>query len=336
MLYLPLQEVRDCLLRVLLSRGCPQNHAETVAVEMARNSLEGVYTHGVNRFSRLIRNIDEGIVCMDVEPVPVHTFGAIASMDGQMGLGVVNAKIAMAHALSLAKTHGMGMVALRNTNHWMRAATYGYQACETGMAAICFTNTIPNMPAWGALDARLGNNPLVLAIPSPSGDVVLDMAASQFSYGALEKARMEGRQMSVDAGYDANGDLTRDPDAVLQTQRILPMGYWKGAGLSILLDLFAGCFSLGNTTLGISRLTGEEHGLSQVFIALDYRKIAPEAESDAILRETLAYVQGSTVAPRASEVRWPGSRLAETRERNLQNGIPVDERVWASILALEK
>ena len=153
------------------------------------------------------------------------------------------------------------MVALRNTNHWMRAATYGYQACEVGMAAICFTNTIPNMPAWGALDARLGNNPLVLAIPSPSGDVVLDMAASQFSYGALEKARMEGRQMSVDAGYDANGDLTRDPDAVLQTQRILPMGYWKGAGLSILLDLFAGCFSLGNTTLGISRLSGEEHAV---------------------------------------------------------------------------
>ena len=87
----------------------------------------------------------------------------------------------------------------------------------------------------------------------------------------------------------------------------------------------------------IDRLNSDPaHGLSQVFIALDYRKIAPEAQSDAILRETLAYVQGSTVAPRASEVRWPGSRLAETRERNLQNGIPVDERVWASILALQK
>ena len=65
----------------------------------------------------------------------------------------------MHHLIGVAtqeREHGVGLVALRNTNHWMRAATYGYQACEAGMAALCFTNTQPNMPAWGATDARLG------------------------------------------------------------------------------------------------------------------------------------------------------------------------------------
>ena len=47
----------------------------------------------------------------------------------------------------------------------MRGGTYGWQAAEAGMIGICFTNTIANMPPWGGIDPRLGNNPLVIAVP---------------------------------------------------------------------------------------------------------------------------------------------------------------------------
>ncbi len=333
MLRLSFEEVKAEFQTLLVSRGLNLPHAELVASQVTRNSLEGVYTHGINRFPRLMRNIDAGIVKLNVIPERLAGFGAIERMDGQMGLGVVNASHAMARAISLAREHGIGMVTLRNTNHWMRAATYGYQACDAGMAAILFTNTLPNMPAWGAADARLGNNPLVLAIPHAQGDVVLDMAASQFSYGALELAKLEGRQMPADAGFDTQGNLTRDPAEVIRSQRILPMGYWKGAGLSLLLDLFAGCMSLGNTTLGIGKLPGDEHGLSQVFIAIHYTAMADPLEADAILRDTLAWVSASRPDDSGTAIRWPGSRMASVRERNLAQGIPVDERVWQSILS---
>lgn len=334
MLYIPFEEVREELCRVLRARGCPQAHAWKVAHEMARNSLEGVYTHGVNRFGKLVRNIDQGLVRLDVEPVETVGFGALQGMDGQLGLGVVNAWLCMERAIALAREHGVGLVALRNTNHWMRAATYGYQACEAGMAALCFTNTQPNMPAWGATDARLGNNPLTMAIPCAEAHVVLDMATSQFSYGALELAKLENRQMPVDAGFDEDGRLTRDPQAVLRSQRILPMGYWKGAGLSLLLDLFAGCLSLGNTVFGIGRLAGDEHGVSQVFMAIDYHKIAPAEQSDAILRDALDDLRQSRTDGSTGGIRWPGYRMPAIRAKNLQNGIPVDERVWENIRAL--
>lgn len=336
MLYIPYEQAQAQLSTLLQSRGCPAPHADKVALEMARNSLEGVYTHGINRFLRLIRNIDDGLVRLGVEPVEEAAFGALARMDGQLGLGVINAWRCMDKAIALARVHGMGLVALRNTNHWMRAATYGAQACDAGMAALCFTNTMPNMPAWGAVDPRLGNNPLVLALPREGGHVVLDMATSQFSYGALELASMEGRQMPVDAGFDAQGRLTRDPGEVLRTKRTLPVGYWKGSGLSQLLDLFAGCLSLGNTTLGVGRLPGDEHGLSQVFIAIDYGKVADPALSAAILDEQLRYVEQSVPDGSGKPVRWPGSRVPETRARNLAQGIPVDERVWDAIVALRK
>ena len=240
---LPFEEVKACLCQVLAGRGCPEKKAEKVAHEMARNSLEGVYTHGINRFARLIRNIDEGIVRPGAEPEVTVRMGAMEQVDGHLGLGITNAWFSMEEAVKLAKSYGIGLVALRNTNHWMRAATYGYQACDAGMAAVCFTNTMPNMPTWGAVDSRIGNNPLVFAFPRREGHLITDMAMSQFSYGALELARLQGRQMAIDAGFDTAGNLTRDPDSVIKSQRILPTGYWKGAALSFMLDIFAGVLS---------------------------------------------------------------------------------------------
>ena len=334
MIRIPFEDVRLEFRRVLLTRDCPAEKADKVSREMARNSLEGVYTHGVNRFARLIRNIDEGIVRVDVMPTVVNAFGAIENCDGHLGLGIVNASWAMDRSIHLAGQHGIGLVALRNTNHWLRAATYGYQAVDAGMAAICFGNTMPNMPAWGAVDSRIGNNPVTLAFPGPRGAVIVDMAMSQFSYGTLELALLDGKQMPVDAGFDVQGRLTRDPAQVIASRRPLQAGYWKGSGLSFLLDVFASCISLGNSVCAIGRLPGDEHGLSQVFIAVHYRSIAPEKEADAILEDSLEDLLRSEKDKSTDRITWPGLRAIETREKNLAQGIPVDERVWTEIRAL--
>lgn len=327
-------EVKSTLSQVLMAHGCAQEQADEVAYEMARNSLEGIYTHGINRFARLVRNIDEGIVKPGMMPVRIGGFGAIENYDGGLGLGITNARICMARAMELACVHGIGLVALRNTNHWLRAATYGYQACDGGMAAMCFTNTIPNMPTWGATDSRIGNNPLVFAFPRKQGHVVVDMAMSQFSYGARELARLENRQMPVDAGFDMQGRLTRDPDQVIRSQRILPTGYWKGAALSFVLDVFAGCLSLGNTVAGVGRLEGDEHGVSQVFIAIDYQKIVPADQAETILNNAVEDLLSSTPSRKGERIVYTGQKTDEIRKENLEKGIPVDEGIWAQIKAL--
>lgn len=334
MLYIPFDDARQEMKRVLLTRGCPGDKAQKVSYELARNSLEGVYTHGINRFPRLVRNIDEGIVRLDVMPVKLHGFGAIENYDGQLGLGIVNAAFAMDRCIELAGTHGIGFVALRNTNHWLRAATYGDQACKAGMAAICFSNTMPNMPAWGAVDAHIGNNPLTIAFPREGGHVIVDMAMSQFSYGALEKAQLAGQQMPIDAGFDSQGQLTRDPAQVIASKRLIPTGYWKGSALSFLLDIFAGCMSLGNTVAGIGRLPGDEHGLSQVFMAINYKKIDPDHLTGATLEDAVADLLRSTPDEHTERIVFPGQRRQEIRRKNLADGIPVDERIWASVKAL--
>ncbi|MHC1787603.1 MAG: 3-dehydro-L-gulonate 2-dehydrogenase [Christensenellales bacterium] len=334
MIRIPFDEAKDLMTRILVLHGCPPDRAETVAREMARNALEGTYTHGINRFPRLVRNIDQGLVRVKASPWLLGGFGALENYDGDLGLGIINARLAMQRAIDLAGEHGLGLVALRNTNHWLRAATYARQACDAGMAALCFSNTLPNMPTWGALDARLGNNPLTMGFPRSAGHLIVDMAMSQFSYGALEAAGMAGRSMPVDAGYDSRGELTRDPEAVIASRRILPTGYWKGAALSFLLDAFAGGISLGNMVAGVGRLPGDEHGLSQVFLAINYRKIAPAAEAEAILDDAVAWLQGSQPDAHTARIVYPGQRALEHRAENLARGIPVEERIWQEVLRL--
>jgi 3-dehydro-L-gulonate 2-dehydrogenase len=322
------EEVRSTLTRVLLTRQCSLELAEEVGFVMATNSLDGTYTHGVNRFPGLIGSIDDGLVQVNRRPIRKKQAGAMENYDGCLGLGVTNASFCMERAIFLARDYGIGLIALANTNHWMRAATYGYQACQAGMVGICFTNTAPNMPTWGGADPRLGNNPLMLAFPHSSGDIVVDMAMSQFSYGALQLAALEGRQMSADAGFNRAGELTCDPHEVLETKRILPAGYWKGAALSFILDIIAAGLSEGNSTAVIGEF------VSQVFIAIDLWKMMSQDAVEEMVDHAVKNLLDSKPITDGQPIIVPGRRRAQIREENLRKGIPVDERIWETILGL--
>ncbi len=134
----------------------------------------------------MVRN---GSVNPGAEPWVVARHGAMERWDGRRGPGNLNAYAAMEQAIRLSREHGIACVAMANTNHWMRGGTYGWQAADAGVIGICWTNTMPNVPPWGGAEPAIGNNPLVIAVPRAKGHVVLDMAMSQFSYGALESYR---------------------------------------------------------------------------------------------------------------------------------------------------
>ncbi len=336
MIKIQAREARERFEKILRGRGVPVKRAAKVALEMVRNSLEGTYSHGINRFARLVEYIDKGYIRPEASPRLLGAMGAFERYDGELGFGITNAWFCMGRAIEIAKTQGIGCVAIGHTNHWLRAATYGYQACEAGMAGICWTNTRPNMPTWGALDPHLGNNPLVFAFPFSDGDVVVDMAMSQFSYGALEVAALAGKQMEVPAGMDEKGQITTDPGAVFKTRRALPIGYWKGAALSFALDIFAGGLSLGNTTSAVGRLGTDEYSLSQVFIAINYRAATPEGVSEEIVRGAVDDLLSSRPDGSGKPIVYPGQRMRATREKNLREGIPVNEKVWDDIVNLER
>ena len=328
------EEMKRQFARVLESRGFSAEDARSAGEIFAQNSLAGVYSHGLNRFPRVVEYLDKGEIDPNARATCVMRMGAIERWDGHRGFGPLNAWRAMERACALAKEYGVGVVALGNNNHWMRGGTYGWLAADLGCIGICWSNTMPNMPAWGGKDRKIGNNPLVMAVPRSNGEhAVIDCAVSQFSYGKIEDCHLRGVQLPVPGGYNEAGELTTDPAEIEKTWRVLPMGYWKGSGLSIVLDLIATVLTNGNSVAKIGTF-GDEIGLSQIMIAIDPGKFNASGETDGIVDAILADVKASVPAQEGGEVFYPGEmELARIRENKAQ-GIPVIEEVWQRVLAM--
>ncbi|MDE3187288.1 MAG: 3-dehydro-L-gulonate 2-dehydrogenase [Acidobacteriota bacterium] len=334
MLRIPFDQLHETLAQVLQRLGFSAGRAQTCARLFAETTCDGVYTHGVARFPRFVAMVRNGSIDVAAEPVAITRFGAVERWDGRRGPGNLNALAAMERAMALGREHGVGCVSLGNTNHWMRGGTYGWQAAAAGLIGICWTNTMPNLPPWGGVQPCIGNNPLVIAVPRASGPVVLDMAMSQFSYGALESYRQRGELLPVEGGFDAEGNLTRDPAAIEQSQRPLPTGYWKGSGLSVVLDMMGAMLSLGNATHQLPADPLREAGISQVFLTMNPAAFGAAAEAERLADEIVASVHHCRPAKEGSKVRYPGEKTLQVRAENRKLGLPVDPAVWQQILAM--
>ena len=142
---------------------------------------------------------------------------------------------------------------------------------------------------------------------------------------------MKGEELPVYGGYYRQGQLTRDPSAILTTRRTVPIGYWKGAGLSLLLDVVGAVLSGGLATHEISRQNVEK-GLSQVFLAIDLRQLHNFRGIEAVLYHIIKDYKESVAE---KEVRYPGEQVLRTRRQNREQGIPVLRKVWDEVLALQ-
>lgn len=329
----PYPDMQSQFERILLKHGLSAEKASKCAGIFSDNSLEGIYSHGVYRFPRFVDYIKKGYIDVNAKPELIHAAGVLEQWKGNLAPGPLNAEFCTNRAMEMAEKNGMGCVAIANTNHWMRGGTYGWQAARKGFVFIGWTNTEANMPAWGAKDRRLGNNPLVFAVPYGKEAIVLDFAMTQFSYGKMEAAQLEGKKMPYPGGFNREGELTDDPAAILESWRALPIGYWKGAGLSLLLDILAAILAAGDSTFQLSKREAE-YGVSQVFIAIDIKKLSNFPAIETTISDIIADLKGSVPDGPEAAIRYPGEQILFTRKDNLKNGIPVNKDVWDDIILL--
>ncbi|WP_162342968.1 3-dehydro-L-gulonate 2-dehydrogenase [Cyclobacterium salsum] len=332
---IPYKQLESTLQAILIKSGFDAEKAAVCASLFARASLDGVASHGLNRFPSFLEQVRKGHVKAGAMPEKEYSLPVMERWNGNFGPGMYNAHFAMNRAIDMAAENGIGCVAMNRTNHWMRAGNYGWQAAAAGCIGICFTNTIPNMPAWGGSEPKLGNNPLVISIPFGKEAVVLDMAMTQYSYGKMSIFEKENRPMPHHAGFDQQGDLTKDPVHVLAEQLALPIGLWKGAGLSMMLDLMAAGLSKGKSTREIG-LQGEEYGISQLFFCFHLEKLGIDPlEMERKVAGVLEDLKASAVF-KGMEVSYPGEKSYERRKENLASGIPVDGEIWNTVLQMRE
>ncbi|MEQ8469843.1 MAG: 3-dehydro-L-gulonate 2-dehydrogenase [Marinoscillum sp.] len=326
-------DMQEVLFRLFAKYDFTTEKAKLLADTHTENTLVGVNSHGINRVAAFIDHVEKDLVKVDAEALPAETLGSIERWDGHFGPGIINAIKCTDRAVALAKQHGMGLVALRNTNHWMRGGAYGWQAANAGCISIMFTNTQPNMPPWGGRDSRIGNNPFIVSIPRKKGHIVLDMAISQFAFGKINDYKLRGEKLPYPGGWDENNELSTDPEKLTKYQRGLPIGYWKGSALSMILDMLVTLLSAGNSTYKISQKEYET-GVSQVFLCIDPAQFADPQIGERLLNEIIDYTQNVEPMQAGDKVYYPGERAKATKERNMKEGMPVSEEVWSEIMKL--
>lgn len=326
----PFQTLYDEFYRVLSAVGFTGERAKLCAKLFAENQRDGVYSHGLNRFPGFVTRLESKQINFNEQPEKIGSFGALERWDGKMGVGLVNAHICMQRTMELATTHGIGCVGLSNTNHWMRGGAYALQAAESGYIGICWTNTTRLMPPWGSAERKIGNNPLAIAIPRENGHILLDMAMSQYSNGKLEVLKLQEKQLPLPGGYDTEGNLTVDPEDILTSKRALPIGYWKGSGLALVLDTMAALISGGQATHQIGKQKSE-YAVSQVYIAIHASGIAGEAILNESVETIINDFHTATPIYENEKVRYPGEGMLRTRQESLEMGVLVDETQWEDL-----
>ena len=237
-------ELHDVLTRALVKAGLEPERARLSARLIADASRDGVPSHGLNLFPRLVTMIRSGVVDVQALPRCVSTHGAIARWDGGRGVGNLNAYEAMSAAIAMARRRDRLRRAgehqsldagrhLRLAGGRRRRDRHLLDQHDAEPSAVGRRRAAHRQQSAGRRRATTG------------GHVVLDMAMSQFSYGALAAHRIRGEMLPVPGGFDSSGALTRDPVAIEASGRLLPIGFWKGSGLALMLDMMAALLSGG-------------------------------------------------------------------------------------------
>lgn len=327
--------LEETIKKALKNAGLSEENAKICAAVHAKSSVDGVESHGLNRVPRFVEYINKGWVNPKAELELVSAKGAVENYDGHLGIGIVNAIQCSDRAVELAKIHGIGVVALKNTTHWMRGGTYAWRMAEAGYMGINWTNTESCMPMWGSDEPGVGNNPFCMAIPREDGPIVLDMAMSQYAYGKLGVYRLAGKELPYPGGFDKEGNLTSDPGAIEESRRILPTGYWKGSSMAIVLDMAAALMANGKSGFDLDEeKRGSCTGCCQIFIAYDPCLFGSKEEVQSMLNERVAAADCSHPAREGTQVTCPGERTMQTRERSMKEGVQVDEQIWSQVQAI--
>jgi LDH2 family malate/lactate/ureidoglycolate dehydrogenase len=329
-------DARTFIESILTAYGVPPENAAIVAKCLVEADLRGVDTHGINRIPSYLARIRQGTLDPKASPELTQLTPVVAQVDGHNSFGFLSAHMGMARAIEMAKESGIGMVSVKNSNHFGMAASFVLQAIEADMLSLVFTNSSPALAPWGGVQKLMGVSPIACGAPAgATRPFVLDMAPSVAARGKIHKALRRGEKIPADWAVDREGRPTEDPARALEGA-MLPIGGPKGSGLSIMMDVFSGVLSGAAFAGHVSSphdaaappanvghfLVAIKPGL---FVGLD----AFKERMDYLYRR----VVGSAGAEPDGRVYFPGEIEALCWEERVRDGVPL---VQGEVAGLER
>jgi LDH2 family malate/lactate/ureidoglycolate dehydrogenase len=322
---------------ILVSAGVPEPDARIVADSLVDADLRGIHSHGVSRLGIYVERLRMGGNRPEGEPELVSEAPSLALLDANDLLAQVASARAVQLAAQKATVTGCGAVGVRGASHFGAAGYWARLIAERGMLGLATTNTTPVMAAWGGSTTAIGSNPLAMAFPSSgAAPVVVDMASSETTWGALMRAEATGATIPETWALGPDGKPTTSAVEAVAAGRLLPFGRHKGYALAVGVELLSGALVGANCLAQIAHLYMEPEkpmGAGLFFLAVD--PSAVPGQNGLSFAEKVHEVQRALNALPAGDaggrVLWPGQLEAERAARAREEGVPLPPTIIAQV-----
>lgn len=314
--------------------------AAITATVLTKTDAYGTHSHGTKNLHNYIKKARAGGLTLNAEPEIIKEGPAYALMDGKNAMGMVCGVMGMELACKKASETGVGLVTIRNSNHFGAAGYYANIASAKGMIGFVASNVDPNMNAPGARSKALGNNPIAYAAPAVSvPSVFLDIALSNVASLKVFKARAEGKSIPDTWIVDKDGLPTTDPSHYPEEGAMQPMGAHKGYGLAVFVDIITGVMNGGATSM-----SGEieswvlsldkPNNVCHTFLAIDASKFIGEGMLAQRTEEMARTLRNLPKAKGCQRIYTPGEMEWENYMRSEREGISLPDDVLESLKGL--
>jgi LDH2 family malate/lactate/ureidoglycolate dehydrogenase len=334
-----LSTLNDFCIEVLTKAGVKLEEAEIISETLLFAELRNIKSHGIVRLPTYVKRLENAAVNQNAEMRFLENKAAAVSvLDADNGMGQVAGYKAMKAAIDIARIYGIGLVAVKNSNHFGVASYFSMLASKEDMIGLVMTNASPAIAPFGTKTPLLGTNPLTVAVPAKKGKpIVLDMSMSTVARGKIRMAALQNKEMPLDWGLDKDGNPTSDPSEALLGS-LVPIGGVKGSGLSLIIDLLTGALT-GTSSLGevknITDMSGPSK-TSHLFIAINIGAFMDIDEYKERVDDAISKIK--SLPPKGdNEIFMAGEIEQNLMEKRLAEGIPVDIEVVAELnkLALD-
>ena len=333
-------KLRAVVRAICAAAGSTGDEPAQVADNLVYANLTGHDSHGVGMLPRYIACALSGTLKLNQHVKIVQDHGTMLVLDGQAGYGQVIGGEAMALGIERARTHGVVVMALRNSFHLCRIGAWAEQCAAEGMISMHYVNVIGHKPLvapFRGADARYATNPYTCILPATDANptTLLDMATSVVAMGKVRVAKNKGEAVKDGALIDSAGKPTTDPNVMYTPPfgAVLPFGEHKGYGMALMAEMLAGVLSGGQTMRPETIRTDDTIINNMLTIVFDPRRLVGEDFYKAEVDATIAHVKASPPQDPAEPVLVPGDPERATRAEREANGVPLDGATWEEILA---
>ena len=325
--------------------GFTTDESAIIVDVLLTSDMYGIESHGMQRLVRYHKGIEKGLIKIDAKPEIVFETPVSAVIEGNDGMGQLLGYKAMNIAIEKAKTTGMAVVTVRNSNHYGIAGYYAKMACREGLIGMSMTNSEAIMVPTFGRKAMLGSNPIAVAMPAEPYDFFFDSSTTVVTRGKLEIYNKLQKPLPEGWALDANGKGTTDAADVLKNivakagGGIVPLGgefeqtgSHKGYGYGMFCEIFTSILSMGLTSNHTH--IGGKGGTCHGFIAINP---AVFGDPDAIkehLSTLLCELRESPKAEGAERIYTHGEKEVFAYKDRMENGIDVNINTVAEMVDL--